>query len=377
MGINIIKHKEKNMKILYVSTISDTINAFLIPHLKMLIESGCELEVACNINQPLNEEVHDLGIKVHDIPFRRSPLDRENILAYKLLKKLIIKEEYDTVHTHTPVASMIVRLVCRNKVKPQIIYTAHGFHFFKGAPLKNWLLYYPIERWLSKYTDLLITINKEDFSRASRFKSKKVKYIPGVGIDVDKINETSVDLEEKRKKLGVPKNGFILLSVGELNDNKNHQVVIKAIGRLNIPNIHYIICGQGINKNYLLELGEELGISNQIHLLGFREDVIEICKIADVFVFPSKREGLPVSIMEAMASGLPIIATEIRGTTDLVVRDQGGYLVKPTDVDAFMESIDTLYSDENIRKELSEKNREESEKYSINRILSELYGVYN
>ena len=228
------------MKILYVTTISNTVNAFLIPHIQFLIEQGHQVDVAFNIVQEVNSELIELGCKVHNLQFQRSPLKKQNYIAFKKLKKLIQDEKYDLVHTHTPVASACVRLACKSMKNVKVIYTTHGFHFFKGAPLKNWLLYYPIERWLARYTDVLITISKEDYARAKKsFKAGRVEYIPGVGLDTKRFSKVVVDKLAKRREIGVPEDAFVLLSVGELNKNKNHETVIKAVEKLKNPNQKY------------------------------------------------------------------------------------------------------------------------------------------
>ena len=238
------------MKILYVTTISDTVNSFLIPHIKMLVDLGNQVDVAFNINQEVRPEIIDMGCKIHILDFQRSPININNYVAYKKLKKIIRNEKYELVHTHTPVASAIVRLACKNVKDIKVFYTAHGFHFFKGAPLKNWLIYYTVEKWLSRYTDVIITINKEDYKRAKKsFKAKKVEYVPGVGLDITRFQSLSTDKYKKRNEIGIPENSFVILSVGELNKNKNHEIIIKAIYKLQNKNIQYIICGVGPLKN--------------------------------------------------------------------------------------------------------------------------------
>ena len=327
------------MKILYVTTISDTVNAFLIPHIKMLIDDGHQVDVAFNIEQQVKPEIHEMGCKVYQIPLQRLPFKKDNLKAYKELKNIIISESYDLVHTHTPVASAIVRLVCKNINNISVFYTAHGFHFYNEASILNWLVYYPVEKWLARYTDTLITINKEDYERAkNKFKAKRVEYIPGVGIDLNRFSTVEVNRDCKWGELGLPKDAFVLLSVGELNKNKNHEIMIKAIGKINNPNIHYVICGTGPLESYLKNLSNKLGVGENVHLLGYREDIPEICKISDVFAFPSFREGLPVSVMEAMASGLPVICSEIRGNTDLI-DTMGGGLFNPHSVDSCKNAI--------------------------------------
>lgn len=366
------------MKILYVTTISNTVNAFLIPHIKMLIDEGHQIDVAFNIEQEVKSEIYEMGCKLHQLPLERSPLKKDNLRAFKMLKNIISIEGYDLVHTHTPVASAIVRLACRKLSNVKVLYTAHGFHFYKGAPILNWLVYYPVEKWLARYTDTLITINKEDYERAkSKFKAKKVAYVPGVGIDLEKFNTMGIDRDFlKRSELGLPQNAFVVLSVGELNKNKNHEVVIRAISKIDNPNIHYIICGQGNLDGYLRNLSKELGIENQVHLLGYRKDIPEICRVSDVFAFPSYREGLSVALMEVMANGLPVVCSNIRGNTDLIEDGKGGYLVEPGDVEGIAKYIKDLIEDSRLRSEFGGFNHNKIGNYSIENVLCEMEKIY-
>lgn len=365
------------MKILFVTTISNTVNAFLIPHIKKLISEGHSVDVAFNKVQEIKSELFELGCKVNEIPFSRSPLNRENFVAYKMLKKLLTLEKYDIIHTHTPVASMIVRLVCRKIINTKVIYTAHGFHFYKGAPLINWFIYYPIEKILSRYTDILITINQEDFNRAKRkLKAKEVLYVPGVGIDVNRIIKTKIDRDEVRKNLGLNENDFVLLSIGELNRNKNHETIIRAIVELNNPYIHYLICGEGELDQYLKDLANELGFVNQIHFLGFRKEIPEICKASDLFVFPSLREGLGLAALEAMASELAIVTSNVHGIVDYSTNGVTGYSCNPTDIDGFAEAIKKLMENPELRLEMGRKNSELVIRYDISIITNEMWNIY-
>ena len=365
------------MKILYVTTISNTVNAFLIPHIKMLIDEGHQVDVAFNIEQEIKPEIYEMGCKIHQLPLQRSPLKKDNFRAYKILKKSIISEGYDLVHTHTPVASAIVRLVCRNLNSVMVFYTAHGFHFFKGAPILNWLIYYPVEKWLARYTDTLITINKEDYERAkSKFKAKRVEYVPGVGIDLKKFNTVKVDRDLKRSQLGLPKEAFVVLSVGELNKNKNHEVIIRAIAKIDNPDIHYIVCGEGQLKVYLRDLSEDLGIRNRVHLLGFRNDIAEICKVSDLFAFPSYREGLGLAALEAMACGLPLITSNVHGIVDYSVNGKTGYNCGSSDIDSFSKHIKTLYFDIDKRNEMGAKNIDTVKKFNQFNVLNLMEQIY-
>lgn len=366
------------MKILYVTTVSMTMG-FFPEHVKMLLNEGHSVEIATNCEQPVPAVYNTLGCKVYDIPFSRSPFSKDNLKAYKMLKQLVETEHYDIVHTHTPNASMIARLACR-KVRKQgtrVFYTAHGFHFFKGAPLKNWLMYYSVEKFCARYTDVLITINKEDYELAKKkIHAKKVCYVPGVGIDLERIRSVQADRNEMRKSMGVPEDCILLLSIGELNVNKNHQVVLKALAKLDNKNVHYAIAGVGDQKDNLLNLAKELGIENQFHLLGYRTDALKLYRGADVFVFPSFREGLSVSMMEAMASGLPIVCSKIRGNVDLVENGKGGFLFTPTDEVALTDGLRKMIVDEILRENAGRNNTIAIEKFGLGKVLKDMKEIY-
>lgn len=311
-------------KALIIASVYGFIHHFERNDIKILQELGYEITVAANLNGYKNE-LDNLNVNLIHIPFQRNPFSRQNITAYKELNKFLKSEKIDLIHCHTPIGGVIGRIAGHKNKVQRIIYTAHGFHFFKGAPFINWLLYYPVEKYLSKYTDVLITINQEDYKRAQTFYTKKVEYIPGVGIDTEKIKNVTVNKKEKRTELGLTEENIVLLSVGELNKNKNHSIVIKALAQINNSNIHYLICGQGNLKEELLSLIKGLNLENNVKLLGFRKDIHEICKISDVFVFPSKREGLSVALMEAISCNLPVICSNIRGNNDLIENKKMDY----------------------------------------------------
>lgn len=364
------------MKILYVTTISNTMS-FFTGHINMLLEQGHTVDLACNMVGQIDSGLIAQGCRVYDLKFQRSPLKKENYTAFKELKNIIEEEKYDVIHTHTPIASACVRYACKNMNNIKVIYTAHGFHFFKGAPFKNWLIYYPVERYLAKYTDTLITINEEDFERAkSSFKASNVEYIPGVGLDTKKVSQVVVDKTMKRRELGIPEDGFVILSVGELNKNKNHEAIVKAVAKLNDPNIFYIICGKGALDQHLKTLIKKFGLEGQIKLLGHRRDILEILKVSNVFAFPSYREGLSVALMESMASGLPIICSDIRGNKDLVKHEQGGYLVNPEDIDGFTQLIGRLSRDQELRYKMGMFNREKVSKFDLEIVTERMREIY-
>lgn len=367
-------------KVLFVATVVKLhIMVFHIPYLEWFKKNGYEVHVAAR-NDYDNKEQCNIPYcdEFHDLPFERSPLKKNNLYVYKKLKNIIDINEYEIIHCHTPMGGALGRLASRNARNKgtKIIYTAHGFHFFKGAPLVNWLVYYPAERWLARYTDVLITINKEDYNRAKKFKAKRLEYVPGVGIDTDKFKNIEDSKEEKRKSIGINEEDFMVISVGELNKNKNHQVIIRAIATLSNVKIKYVICGQGPLETELRELADELRIENQVKFLGFRKNVPELMHAADLFAFPSYREGLSLSLMEAMASGLPVVCSKIRGNTDLIEDGIGGYLVASADIDGFAKYINKLISDSKLRNDLGSFNIKKIENYSIDNVLSNMDGIY-
>lgn len=334
------------MKILYTTTIGSTMSFFreIIWELK---REGHVVDIATNEegnNAIVPEYYREWGCRVYPLLCSRSPFNIGNVKAIQQIQQIVMDNYYDLVHCHTPIAAMCTRIACR-KIRKQgtkVIYTAHGFHFYEGAPLKNWLIYYPIEKICSYWTDVLITINKEDYLLAKKkMKAKRIEYVPGVGIDLKKFNKIKVDKITIRKKLGVPEKAKLLLSVGELNENKNHEIVIRAIANLN--SIYYIIAGCGPLHEHLEEVIKECGLTDRVKLLGFREDVKELYKTVDAFIFPSFREGLSVALMEAMASGLPCLVSKIRGNVDLI-DENGGALFDPHSVEECRDAINEVLS---------------------------------
>lgn len=367
------------MKILYVTTIGSTMG-FFYEHFRMLIKEGCEIELACGNAKPISEKIASLGLPLHTISFSRSPISMDNLKAYKQLKRLIEHGDYDIVHCHTPNASVITRLVCRKfrkKNNLKVFYTAHGFHFYKGASKLNWMVYYPIEKFCSRYTDKLITINQEDYNLAKKkFHAKETFYVSGVGVDLSRFEDVHVDRSAKRHEIGVPEDAKLLLSVGELNENKNHQVIIRALAKLNDANVHYAIAGIGAKKESLLQLAKDLGVEKQVHLLGFRKDIPELNYISDVFCFPSYREGLGLASIEAMACGLPIITSNVHGINDYSQNGVTGYKCPPDDVDGFAKAIRDLTDNSALAEKMGAYNKTYVEKYEVSVIIQTMREVY-
>lgn len=373
-------------KVLILASVASMIDQFNMSNINILLSLGYEVHVACNFEKgstctdekikQLKVKLRELDVKYFQIDFTRSVFNLfQDIKSYKQVKNLMKENNYRFIHCHSPIGGVVGRLSCRS-TKTKCIYTAHGFHFFKGAPIKNWVIFYPIEKWLSKYTDVLITINKEDYKRAkSNFKMKKLEYIPGVGVDVAKIQSIIVDKEKKKKELGIDNNRKILISVGELSERKNHKIIIEAIAGL--ENITYIICGQGTLKQQLLDFAKKKDVD--LKLLGFRDDRLELIKISDIFVFPSLQEGLPVALMEAMACETLCVASDIRGNNDLIKDNENGFLCNRNDYKQYSTKIVQLFNDAELRRQFIDFNKVKIKKYDgceIKKLMLNIYSLF-
>lgn len=375
-------------KALIVASVASMIQQFNMHNIQLLLDQGYIVDVVCNCkegntisDEKVKEMVRELaekGVSVTHVPIPRKIYDIKGIFnSIKQIRKMCKKEKYALMHCQSPIGSVVARAAALKARKNgmKVIYTAHGFHFYKGAPKKNWIIFYPIEKVFSYVTDVLITINKEDYTFAKKYmNAKQVEYLPGVGIDTEKFWLENFDEETKRAELGITKNDLMILSVGELNKNKNQEVIIRAIAKLNDSRIHYFIAGKGNKEEYLRNLAKNLGVNLQ--LLGYRADIIELLNTADIFVLPSIREGLSVALMEAMAVGLPCIASRIRGNVDLIEEGKGGYLCEPDDVDGFKNRIGKLIFESEKKTEFSKFNRERITSFDIKEINDKMKLIY-
>lgn len=348
-------------KILYTATVLSHLQLFHQPFMRLMKQHGYQIDAASDTQPFTNKEL--ACDNSYDVCFPRNPFSLKTFTAYKQIKKIIEENDYDIIHCNSPTAGILTRIAARHS-KAKVIYMAHGFHFFKGAPLLNWLLFYPAEKFVSRYTDILITINNEDYQLAKKhFKAKKTLYIPGVGLD---INRYDFDRDYANDN-----NDIYLLSVGELIKRKNHSIVIKALA--NCPkNIHYHICGDGPLRNELAELAKKYNVN--LTLEGFNKNITEFFNKADIFVFPSLQEGLPKSVMEAMANGLPCIVSDVRGNHDLIDY-QGGYVI-PNNPQEYAAAIKSLAISAALRQKQGEYNKEAVKKYDIKNILPLMEDIY-
>jgi len=328
----------KSKKVLFTSHTAN-FSKFNRPFMRWFAEQGYEVHYA----SAGEEEVLDCD-RHFTIPFERSPFRINNLKSIRQLKKIIDFEDYKIIHTHTPMGSVITRLaaIAARKKGTKVIYTAHGFHFFKGAPMLNWLIFYPIEKILANYTDTLITINKEDYELAKNKFKTDVQYVPGVGIDPKKfdIKMTKQQKTDLRKSLGLKDSDFVMIYPAELNKNKNQKMLIDVMEMISKTHgdIHLLLPGKDSMNGYHQKMAKEKGLKN-IHFLGYRGDIPQLMKISNLAVSTSLREGLPVNIMEAMYIGLPVIATDCRGNRDLVCDIKSGELIELNNKENFVNGI--------------------------------------
>ncbi len=362
-------------KVLYITTVSRTINAFLVPHIEMLLDEGYEVDVATYIDKPIDEKLINRNIKVFSIPFDRNPLHLGNVRAFGRLLKIQKKEQYDIVHVHTPVASLFGRLLKLFYPKLKTIYTAHGYHFLKGGSKIGWLVYYPIEKVMAKFTDVTITINQEDYDiTINNLKPKKTYLMHGVGLDLSQYKILpEEDNLKKRRELGLSEDDFVIIMIAELNENKNHIQLIRAMEILKEKyiNIKVLCVGEGMKYSELIQEIENRMLNNQIYFLGFRNDITELINISNIGVLLSYREGLPRNLMEIMACGRKMIASDVRGCRDIIVDHTVGMLVSVGDYEGLAAAIEQLYMNQGRI-----SCTEHLKSYQLESILGDLKFVY-
>lgn len=372
------------MKLLFISNIiGKRVGSFAMASIFAARELGIEYHMAANFNNSsiaqMREDEKQYGIKLHHVDFHRNPLNPKNIKALKQISTIMRTEQFDLVHCNTPIGGIAGRVEGKRCGINRIIYQAHGFHFYKGSPLLSWIVYYPAEKCLAHWTDALIVINKEDLKIADNFllrNSKSVYYVPGVGIDLSPFRKQTINREEKRTELGFRPNDVVITSVGELNRNKNNRVILDALKRLNNDNVHYLICGKGHLQQRLEEYAEKIGVSDAVHFLGYRTDVKELLCASDIFVLPSYREGLSRSLMEAMASGLPCVVSNIRGNSDLIDDSLGGFLCDPRNSDDFASAIMKLIVNKDVADKACEHNLKKIQQFEFEKVVVKLKDIY-
>ena len=372
------------MKILFISNIiGKRVGSFAMASIRAAHKLGLEYHMAANFlncspdQRRIDEE--EYGIRIHHVDIMRNPAHIGNLKAYRQITELVKREKIDFIHCNTPIGGVLGRMAGQACGVKRIIYQAHGFHFYQGAPAINWTLYYPVEKQLARKTDALITINREDYERARKFRLRgngTVYYVPGVGIDLSQYQFDTEKRALKRRELGLRDTDIAVITTGELISRKNYETAIKAIAETGDPRVHYFICGQGILHEKLERLAGDLAAESHIHFLGFRTDVILLLMAADIFLFTSFQEGLPRAVSEAMAVGLPCVASSIRGNTDLIEDGDNGFLYRPADAHGFSEGIRMLAGDPELRSRFSDRSRDRIKAFSLEEVTNAICSIY-
>lgn len=363
-------------KVLFTSHTAN-FSKFNRPFMRWFKQQGYEVHYA----SAGEEEVLDCDVH-HTVCFDRTPWSFRNVTAYRQLKKIIDQENYEIIHTHTPMGSVVTRLAARaaRKRGTKVIYTAHGFHFFIGAPIKNWLMYFAAEKALAPLTDVLITINAEDYMLAkNRLKAKRIEKINGVGVDLARFKPPKN--QEKyvaRKELGIPKEAPVIIYVAEFIFRKRHSFIVNALPELVLryPDLRVIFAGIGQELEATKRLVKKLKLQDNVIFLGYRKDVDRLFRASDISISASFQEGLPINAIESMASGLPVVCARIRGNVDIITEKRNGLLYDVTDYIGFIDAIDTLLRDEKERVKISTNNRIDVEKYSLEQAISNMSNIY-
>lgn len=355
-------------------------------NIKALKEIGATIYLAANFGTDTPREKNNTqfvaeckrdGINIIDIPFRRGGFIT-NIFQIPVLNKFLKREKFDIVHVHTETGGFMLRLSCliQSKCNTKFVYTPHGMSFWKGSSLKSQLVYRPLERWICSAMDMNLGMNMEEVENLEQWNKRTAHYVHGVGLNVARMQNPVRSREQMREEFGLTESDKFIASIGELDDNKNHITVIKALATLGRKDFKYVVCGVGPNKDMLLAEAEHMGLEENVILAGYRSDIPDVLNAADIFVFPSFHEGMPVSALEAMACGLPIICSEIRGNVDIIREGDNGYLFQPSDVETLARKLEYLLDDAEKRKIMGLKNKENVKDFSLESVTEELKRIY-
>lgn len=368
-------------KVLLTATVQSHIAQFHRPLIKILKEEGYEIHVAArnNLGEKNGLRIENVD-RIYDISFNRSPVNPENLKAYRQIRKIINEGDYDLISCNTPVGGIVTRLAARRarKKETRVIYTAHGFHFYKGAPLKNWLLFYPLEKEMSRLVDTLITVAKEDYCLAKNNFHCEVRHIHGAGADVKKYRSlTAGEIGKFRMEQGY-EGRFVILCTGELNENKNQKTVIRAVSvlREHYPEILLLLAGNGPSEQDLKEQIRELKLQDNVCMIGYRTDLEWYTNACDLVVSASFREGMPLNIMEAMICGKPVIVSDNRGHRELVQDGINGYIVRPDDAKEIARKVEMLITQEDIRESFTQTAERSIQPYTMKHVENELKNIY-
>lgn len=365
-------------KALFVATVYTHLAAFHLPFMKLLQDWGYEVHAAASPAEGRKDEVAAAGAVCHDIPFARSFASPAHVPALRALLALFSRERYSLIHVHTPAAAWLGRLAARLVRQGPVLYTAHGFHFYQSAPAWYWLAYYTFERIASRWTDGLVVMNQEDYRAAQRMgfvPGQNLFLVHGVGVEVERYASAA---PASREELDLPAGAKVVVCVGEFTANKNHLLLLRAWREVvrEVPEARLLLVGDGALRERVQSWVREMGLAESVRLLGFRRDVPNLLALAEVLTLTSRREGLPRAVMEAMAAGKPVVATDVRGSRDLVRHGENGFLVPPDDPGVLARYLVRLLKDSTLAREMGERGREMVKPYALENVLREMAEVY-
>ncbi|WP_323616834.1 glycosyltransferase [Erysipelothrix rhusiopathiae] len=370
-------------KYLIVTTVGITIKTFLIAHIEYLLNHGYSVELASNF-EGMNDRdfnlIKNTGAKMHQIDFTRSAKSIGNhFKSYKQISTLINSENYSKIFVHTPIAAFLTRRAARNS-SAEVTYFAHGLQFYKGASKLSWLIFGTMEKRALKWTDNLVTINQEDYDYFSGVKPDCVMLykIPGIGINESFMQKLKDNRDSLDQSFGIQSDDFLVLSIGELNENKNHILALNAMKILisNNNKIKYIILGTGDRLSSYEAFIKVNQLGNNIFFGGYQGNVVPFLERTDLFLSCSYREGLPVSVLEAMSSKKPVLVSNIRGHVDLIKNDKFLYDIKTISPEILAEHIESLINDSHELEAEGIKNYKRSSEYQLSNVLKALNKVY-
>ena len=361
----------------YISNVLAHISSFHVPYIEMLRGHGYTVDVITNAAGAPKPDYCD---HLYDCSIARSPYSVANVKAFREIKKIILENQYDFIHVHTPMGGTVGRLAAMEARKngTKVFYTCHGFHFFDGAPQINWLLYFNMERALTKYTDCLITINQEDYRRAQTFANRQcqVQYAEGVGVDLERFTYLS---PESRMQMNHPEGSdcpWRLFYAAEFIPRKNHRFLIDAMQRLKDEPVELILAGKGPELERVKQYAAEQNVAGRITFLGYRKDIPELLRQSDIVVSSSRQEGYPINVAEAVATGLPCVVTKIRGNADVVADGINGFTFENGDVDDFCRKIKILIDTPSLYEQMAHACLEKSREIDVRKLVNQMEELY-
>jgi glycosyltransferase involved in cell wall biosynthesis len=368
-------------KLLVVTTVPITIRSFLLPFIKHFRSLGWQVDgMAQGISA--DQDCVENCDRIFDIQWSRNVFDPRNLLAgVSRVKEVVTEGKYDLVHVHTPIAAFVTRYALKNVKKTQVIYTAHGFHFYRGGSAVKNAIFLSLEKLAGSWTDYLITINQEDAAAAKKYNflpTEKIYYTRGIGVDTEYYASgkvSSENLTQVRQELSLSENDTLLLAIAEFTPRKRHRDLINALAKVANPQVHLALAGEGPIRPEIEELAQKLGIKQQVHFLGYRRDIPTLIQAADAVLLVSQQEGLPRSIMEAMCLNTPVIGSNIRGTRDLLENDCG-LLVELGDTDALAQAMIQVVKNPDSLAVMAEKAQAKIVSYDLKAIIQQYTDIY-